>query len=299
MEFNKIGEYLKTKRLELKMTQQEVAAYLNISCQSISKWENGQSLPSLEILARISILYQISIDEMLKENDDLTIWNNNAFYWDERMGQNSNYCYNKVVRPKTEKLLDIKKDDYILDIACGNGNFSQRMVDLGAKVVAFDFSEIMIECAKKRRRGYPQNIEFKVIDATKEDEIKLLKKEQPYNKAVCLMGLMDISNIQYLFNAISSMLSMNGIFVFAMHHPCFERPNNIYLTACKHRGIAIPGQPLIQNYYHRSLQDIFHLAFENNFIIDGFEEERFDELEIPEIIIVRLKKKYTLNEVEF
>lgn len=299
MEFNKIGEYLKTKRLELKMTQQEVAAYLNISCQSISKWENGQSLPSLEILARISILYQISIDEMLKENDDLTIWNNNAFYWDERMGQNSNYFYNKIVRPKTEKLLDIKKGDYILDIACGNGNFSQRMVDLGAKVVAFDFSEIMIECAKKRRRGYPQNIEFKVIDATKEDEIKLLKKEQPYNKAVCLMGLMDISNIQYLFKAISSMLSMNGIFVFAMHHPCFERPNNIYLTACKHRGIAIPGQPLIQNYYHRSLQDIFHLAFENNFIIDGFEEERFDELEIPEIIIVRLKKKYTLNEVEF
>lgn len=299
MEFNKIGEYLKTKRLELKMTQQEVAAYLNISCQSISKWENGQSLPSLEILARISILYQISIDEMLKENDDLTIWNNNAFYWDERMGQNSNYFYNKVVRPKTEKLLDIKKGDCILDIACGNGNFSQRMVDLGAKVVAFDFSEIMIECAKKRRRGYPQNIEFKVIDATKEDEIKLLKKEQPYNKAVCLMGLMDISNIQYLFKAISSMLSMNGIFVFAMHHPCFERPNNIYLTACKHRGIAIPGQPLIQNYYHRSLQDIFHLAFENNFIIDGFEEERFDELEIPEIIIVRLKKKYTLNEVEF
>ena len=60
---------------------------MNISCQSISKWENGQSLPSLEILARISILYQISIDEMLKENDDLTIWNNNAFYWDERMGK--------------------------------------------------------------------------------------------------------------------------------------------------------------------------------------------------------------------
>lgn len=80
MEYNKIGEYLKTKRLEFKMTQQEVASYLNISCQSISKWENGQSLPSLEILARISILYQISIDEMLRENDDLTIWNNNAFY---------------------------------------------------------------------------------------------------------------------------------------------------------------------------------------------------------------------------
>ena len=290
MEYNKIGEYLKTKRLEFKMTQQEVASYLNISCQSISKWENGQSLPSLEILARISILYQISIDEMLRENDDLTIWNNNAFYWDERMGQNSNYFYNKVVRPKTEKLLDIKEGDYILDIACGNGNFSQRMVDLGARVVAFDFSENMIECAKKRRHGYPQNIEFKVIDATKENELKLLKRKQAYNKAVCLMGLMDILDIQPLFKTLNSMLSKNGIFVFAMHHPCFERPNNIYLTACKHRGIAIPGQPFIQNYYHRSLQDIFHLAFENNFIIDGFEEERFDELEMPEIIIVRLKK---------
>lgn len=291
MEYNKIGDYLKTKRLELKMTQQEVASYLNISCQSISKWENGQSLPSLEILARISILYQISIDEMLKENDDLTIWNNNAFYWDDRMGQNSNYFYNKVVRPKTEALLNIRKGDYILDIACGNGNFSQRMVDLGGKVVAFDFSDNMIECAKKRRTGYPRDIEFQVIDATKEDELKSLKRKQFYNKAVCLMGLMDISNIQPLFKTVSSLLLNNGIFVFAMHHPCFERPNNIYLTSCKQRGIAIPGQPFIQNYYHRSLQDIFHLAFENNFIIDGFEEERFDELETPEIIIVRLRKK--------
>lgn len=157
------------------------------------------------------------------------------------MGQNSNYFYNKVVRPKTEKLLDIKEGDYVLDIACGNGNFSQRMVDLGARVVAFDFSENMIECAKKRRNGYPKDIEFQIIDATKEEELKLLKRKQNYNKAVCLMGLMDISDIQPLFKTLSSMLSKNGIFVFAMHHPCFERPNNIYLTACKHRGIAIPG----------------------------------------------------------
>lgn len=39
------------------------------------------------------------------------------------MGDDSNQFHREVVRPKVSELLDIKEDDFILDIACGNGKW--------------------------------------------------------------------------------------------------------------------------------------------------------------------------------
>jgi len=64
------------------------------------------------------------------------------------MGDDSNYFHCNLVRPNTEMLLNIKEGDFVLDIACGNGNFSQRLAQKGARVVAFDFSSKMIDHAK-------------------------------------------------------------------------------------------------------------------------------------------------------
>ena len=76
-------------------------------------------------------------------------WETNADFWDERMGELSNRFHREIVRPSTEVLLDINEGENILDIACGNGNFSKRLVDLGARVTAFDYSANLIENAKK------------------------------------------------------------------------------------------------------------------------------------------------------
>jgi len=46
------------------------------------------------------------------------------------MGDESNQFHRELIRPYTEKLLDIKEGQTILDIACGNGNFSRRLAEL-------------------------------------------------------------------------------------------------------------------------------------------------------------------------
>ena len=63
----------------------------------------------------------------------------------------SNQFRREVVRPLTEKLLSPEAGELILDVACGTGNFSQRLAVLGADVIAFDFSETMIANVKHRR----------------------------------------------------------------------------------------------------------------------------------------------------
>ena len=56
--------------------------------------------------------------------DSLKAWEANAEFWDYSMGDNSNEFHRQTVRPKVSELLDIQPGDYVLDIACGNGNYS-------------------------------------------------------------------------------------------------------------------------------------------------------------------------------
>lgn len=222
--------------------------------------------------------------------DSLKAWEANAEFWDTAMGDNSNEFHRKTVRPKVNELLEIQPDDFILDIACGNGNYSAYLAERGVNVVAFDYSPKMIELAKKRQAHFCDKIEFCVADAASESSLMSLKRQKPFTKAVSNMAVMDISEVTDLFRCVNRMIIQNGIFVFATQHPCFVTLTEKYMTPHCYYGEAIEGQPREQCYYHRSLQDIFHLCFKNGFVIDGFYEECFGSKEIPDIMIVRARK---------
>ncbi len=61
-----IGEKIKKARTEMNMTQETAAENLMVSRQTISNWENGKSLPDIVSVIKMSELYQISLDELLK-----------------------------------------------------------------------------------------------------------------------------------------------------------------------------------------------------------------------------------------
>lgn len=52
------------------MTQEQLAEKLNISRQTLSKWENGTSMPDVESVVGLSMLFQTSLDELLLEGND-------------------------------------------------------------------------------------------------------------------------------------------------------------------------------------------------------------------------------------
>lgn len=61
-----IGEKVKKARTEMNMTQETAAENLMVSRQTISNWENGKSLPDIVSVIKMSELYQISLDDLLK-----------------------------------------------------------------------------------------------------------------------------------------------------------------------------------------------------------------------------------------
>ena len=66
MNMNIISKYLKFLRKSHSYTQDDLAQHLDISRQAVSKWETGVAIPDLEVLLKISRLYDITINDILE-----------------------------------------------------------------------------------------------------------------------------------------------------------------------------------------------------------------------------------------
>ncbi|MGX6967294.1 helix-turn-helix domain-containing protein [Vagococcus teuberi] len=60
------GTFIKNQRIIKEKSQKEVAVYLGVRRQSISKWENNVAYPSLEHLFYLSECLDLSLEDMLR-----------------------------------------------------------------------------------------------------------------------------------------------------------------------------------------------------------------------------------------
>lgn len=252
-------------------------------------------------------------------------WDANAETWDARMGDDGNDFFNLLCWPVLASFLDVQPDSAILDIACGNGLTSRRLAALGARVTAFDFSANLIEKASARSTQYETRIAYHVMDATDESQLLSLG-ERTFDSALSNMALFDMPEIEPLFKALGRLLKPNGVFAFSLVHPAFNNPSVTllaeewddgeiktryavkvprYINPFQSAGLALRNQPKPQLYFHRPLKDYLNLAFQNGFILDGFEERAFPPehpqtatlgwggkfSEIPPALIARVRLK--------
>jgi 2-polyprenyl-3-methyl-5-hydroxy-6-metoxy-1,4-benzoquinol methylase len=253
------------------------------------------------------------------------IWNRNAGFWDEHMGAEGNDFHQLLVSPAAERLLQIQPGEMVLEVACGAGVFARRLADLGARVLATDFSQVFLDRAGTRAQGYAGRIEFRLLDATDADALGALGQHR-FDAAVSNMALMDMANIHPLAAALPKLLRSGGRFVFTIMHPCFntsgatmlveqeESEGRIetsysvrvkrYLGLSADKGFGILGQPTPQYYFHRPLHALLAPFLAAGLTLDGLEEPSFDRTvtsrrtvawsgnfrEIPPVLAVRFRR---------
>lgn len=66
-----IGKKLRQARQGARLTQEQAAERLFVSRQTISNWENEKTYPDIVSIVRLSDLYSISLDELLKGDDKM------------------------------------------------------------------------------------------------------------------------------------------------------------------------------------------------------------------------------------
>ena len=67
-----IGGKIQRARLEAKLTQEQVAEALGVSRQTISNWENEKTYPDIISVIKMSDLYAVSLDHLLKEEQPMS-----------------------------------------------------------------------------------------------------------------------------------------------------------------------------------------------------------------------------------
>ncbi|XMB72892.1 helix-turn-helix transcriptional regulator [Mycoplasmatota bacterium WC30] len=71
LNLRKIGSKISLLRKQKKMKQSELADTLFVTHQAVSKWENGKSIPSIDILYELTRLFKVSIDYLLDDSEIL------------------------------------------------------------------------------------------------------------------------------------------------------------------------------------------------------------------------------------
>ena len=65
MDQQKTGKFLKSLRKGKGLTQEQLAEYFCVSSRTISRWENGNNMPDVDILIELADFYDVDIRELI------------------------------------------------------------------------------------------------------------------------------------------------------------------------------------------------------------------------------------------
>ena len=233
------------------------------------------------------------------------VWNANASFWDEYIGPEGNTFHRVLVAPAQMRLLGVEPGERILELACGNGQFSREMARAGARVTACDLSTVFVERARTHSEAAGLDIRFSIADVTDEAQVFALGEPASFDAAVCTMAIHDIADLEPMASALRKLLRPEGRFVFSVMHPAFNGSNPVFVAETSdndgdvqtrfalkiygyagrppERGLGILGQPEPHWYFPRTLTELLAPFFAAGWVLDGLEEPSFPaEMAMPE-----------------
>lgn len=210
-------------------------------------------------------------------------WGGVASWYDSYLENDNDSYQEKVITPNLLRVLNIKKNMRVLDLACGQGFFSRKIKSFDADVVGIDISSELINIAKERSK----NIQYFVSPAHKIDFIKNESKDV----VVIVLALQNIKECDEVVKEVFRVLVSGGRFIIILNHPAFRIPKrsswgfdektkvqyrriDTYMSQSTEKILMNPSDKKSESTisYHRSLQDLFKIFNKNGFAITKLEE---------------------------
>ena len=146
-----------------------------------------------------------------------TSWNTVTTWYDTLLETDTDTYQAKVLTPNITRLMQIKKGDRVLDVACGQGYFSRLLHEQGAKVVGVDIGKDLIAQAKLRSDS---NITYYITPS----HILTPIKTNTIDKAVIVLAIQNIEKVLETISEIKRVLTKEGSCYIVLNHPAFRIP---------------------------------------------------------------------------
>ncbi len=230
-----------------------------------------------------------------------TSWGKVAGWYSDLLEKEEGTYQKDLILPNLIRLMEIKKGEAILDLACGQGFFTREFLKAGAKVIGVDVARELIHLANElTKKELPDaKVEFITSPA---DNISFIK-ENSIDKIVIVLAIQNIENVAGVFKECQRVLKLKGKIFLVLNHPAFRIPKQSswewdpstgsgqaiqyrridqYLSESKIEiqmhpsagsGQAPGGRPDEKTIsFHRPLQYYFKFLGKNGFAVDKLEE---------------------------
>jgi len=217
-----------------------------------------------------------------------TSWGSVATWYDKHLETSGDTYHEKVVYPNVLRLLGEIKGKHILDLACGQGQFSDILAGFGAKVTGIDIAKELIAIAEKNNLDHKFSLHYFVGPS---DDLYMVK-DKTQDFVVCILALQNIEKLQDTLKEASRVLKDGGKFLCVINHPAFRNPTHThwdyderqgkqyrrveeYLSESKIKIDMTPGSFKDKKYtvsFHRPLQLYVKLLSKAGFAITRLEE---------------------------
>ncbi len=216
-----------------------------------------------------------------------TSWNKVAEWYDSYLEDREDTYHALVVLPNLLRLMKIRPDEKILDLACGQGFFSREFAKAGALVTGVDSSSELISLARKRSLDQMKRLQFKIASA---HSLPFLY-EKSIDMITLIFALQNIVNVDDILRECGRVLRTEGKICLVMNHPVLRVPKqsswgwdekqhvqyrrlDSYMSESKNKIEMNPSTDtqLITWSFHRPLQWYFKFFVKNGLMVTHLEE---------------------------
>ncbi|HMO78565.1 MAG TPA: class I SAM-dependent methyltransferase [Candidatus Paceibacterota bacterium] len=218
---------------------------------------------------------------MVYKNNKNTSWGQVANWYDSYLKKEDSY-QSVVIWPNLKRLVDLKPNESMLEIACGQGFFLNKFYDFSKNIFGIDIGSDLIKIAQKNNPKIKYAIanaeDLNVFPDTKFDVINII------------LALQNIKNLDAVSVNISRMLKDGGRAFIVLNHPFFRIPQksdwhydakknlqgrivDSYMSNFEIKINMHPGKDSKYTYsFHRPLQVYSKSFAKNNLAIFKIEE---------------------------
>lgn len=150
-----------------------------------------------------------------KKNNN-TSWGNVAKWYDELIEGSENY-QKDLILPNLIRLMNINKDDNILDVACGQGFFVREFSKISKNVIGIDISKELVNIAKE----YSINNEKYLVSPS--HNLSFLESDS-IDKISIILAIQNIEKVSETFKECYSLLKDGSKLYLVLNHPAFRIP---------------------------------------------------------------------------
>lgn len=297
------------------VTQKELAEALHVSFQTISKWENGITMPDIHYLPELAKFFQVELEVLLgmkpleekKETTDFS----SADYWENQLECTKNwkmvYFNDDYLEFLVTKVWNFEDPVHMLDCGCGYGYLAQKIFPYlpeGSTYTGIDVSDAFLE--EGRRIFGEDNKKIRFIKG----DIQTCNFQKKYDLIISQMLLCYLKNpetiIEKMMHAlrpggmlaaidISLPLADNGFFLAngdTIYQPQIPNPEKVWKYAKEQGEMNYRmGTEMAYLFRQKGLKNIDARLSDKVFLYDGNSaEENIEKLAKYETMIKHLER---------